>query len=311
MHLKSLVVGAALLSNFALLTYGRAVDLPKSDVSTTDLSNAVVLAHELEPRAFKSIRKKYDDWKEERKASKDKKKEKEDGKTGSGSAAVPEEFELMSPPAKYTGPVPRGMEQDPELSVWNRFLDLEVETGINPPKKGGYLMYSGADVSKLHTRTDFKASAAEDENIGILNDWDDTYGLRPANTVWNDYVQANPEKKSVVNFAVSWAQARRASQANPELHMLYGSRDEPLMRDRSYFGAVEAGIITGPDSKVNKIWRYNREDVVKGQSLPVPTLAWDRSLHAPFGKSISDLDWRVDPKGEGQPEGTLPAALPK
>jgi hypothetical protein len=83
-----------------------------------ELSNTAVVAHELEPRAFKSIRKKYDDWNEQRKASKDKKKEKEDGKTGSGSAAAPEEFELMSPPAKYTGPVPRGMEQDPELSVW-------------------------------------------------------------------------------------------------------------------------------------------------------------------------------------------------
>ena len=92
--------------------------------------------------------------------------------------------------------------------------------------------------------------------------------------------------------------------------MLYGSRNEPLMREKSYFGAVEAGIITGADSKVNKIWRYNLEDIVPGQPLPAPTLAWDRSLHAPFGKSISDLDWKVNPKGEDQPEGTLAVALP-
>lgn len=129
--------------------------------------------------------------------------------------------------------------------------------------------------------------------------------------MWNDYEQANPDKKHVASFAVSWAQARRAAQSKPELHMLYGSRDEPLMREKSYFGAVEAGIITGPDSKVNKIWRYNLEDVVRDERLPAPTLAWDRSLHEPFGKSISDLDWRVNPKGEGQPDGTLPAAVPK
>jgi hypothetical protein len=64
---------------------------------------------------LKGIRKKYDDM---RQASRDKKKEKEDSNSGSGGAAISDEFDPMPPPAKYVGPVPRGMEQEPELSTW-------------------------------------------------------------------------------------------------------------------------------------------------------------------------------------------------
>jgi len=64
---------------------------------------------------FKGIRKKYDEL---RQPSKDKKKEKENSNSGSGGAVVSDEFDPMPPPAKYVGPVPRGMEQEPELSTW-------------------------------------------------------------------------------------------------------------------------------------------------------------------------------------------------
>jgi hypothetical protein len=54
------------------------------------------------------------------------------------------------------------------------------------------------------------------------------------------------------------------------------------MRENSYCGAVEAGVITGPDSKANQIWRYNGDEPDRE-----PELAQDRSLHQPFGKTDS------------------------
>jgi hypothetical protein len=129
--------------------------------------------------------------------------------------------------------------------------------------------------------------------------------------MWNRYADTYPEKKHMPSYAVSFAQARRAAQSKEELHMLFNDVNEPLMRDRSFWGAVEAGIITGPDSKVNKIWRYNADEIKEGQPLPAPILAWDRSLHEPFGKKIDELDWRIYPKGEDQPDGILQSAMPK
>lgn len=68
------------------------------------------------------------------------------------------------------------------------------------------------------------------------------------------------------------------------------------MRQKSYWAALEAGIITGPDSKVERIWRCNKEEVQEGQALPRPTLAWSRELHEPFGKRIDGIDWRINLK---------------
>lgn len=129
--------------------------------------------------------------------------------------------------------------------------------------------------------------------------------------MWAKYQQENPTKKHVPNFALSFAQARRAADSKDELHMLFSDKNEPLMRDRSYFGAVEAGVITGPDSKVKRIWRYNADEVKKDEPLPKPILAWDRDLHAPFGKKIDEIDWRIDPKGPNAPNGILQTAQPK
>lgn len=65
---------------------------------------------------LKGIRKKYDEM---RQASREKKKkEKEDGNNGSGGATTSDEIDAMPAPPKYIGPVPRGMEQEPELSTW-------------------------------------------------------------------------------------------------------------------------------------------------------------------------------------------------
>ncbi|KAF1973811.1 hypothetical protein BU23DRAFT_639006 [Bimuria novae-zelandiae CBS 107.79] len=147
----------------------------------------------------------------------------------------------MPPPAKYAGPVPNGMGQEPELSEWNKFLDREIEYVRNPPGTGGYLMYSGENI------------AAEDPKISYLHDWADTYQDTPAIAMWERYQQTNLDKKHVASYALSFAQARRAAQSKPELHMFFSTVKEPLMKDKSYWGAVEAGIITGPDSNVNKI----------------------------------------------------------
>lgn len=166
-------------------------------------------------------------------------------------------------------------------------------------------------ISGLPLRKDFKDSAAEDSKIGYLNDWHDTYHGTPAFSMWADYQKANPTKIHVPNFALSFAQARRAADSKPELHMLFSTKTEPLMRDKSYWGAVEAGVITGPDSKVNKIWRYNADEVKAGEPLPPPILAWDRSLHAPFGKKIDEIDWKINPKGPSAPDNILQTAAPK
>jgi hypothetical protein len=90
--------------------------------------------------------------------------------------------------------------------------------------------------------------------------------------------------------------------------VLFNDVNEPLMKDRSYWGAIEAGIITGPESKVNKIWRYNNDQVLPGQPLPPKILAWDRAIHLPFGKKLEETDWMIDPKGEDQPNGVLQTA---
>ena len=166
-------------------------------------------------------------------------------------------------------------------------------------------------VKDVFDRQNFKNAAAEDREIGYLQDWDDTYRGRPAHMSWVQYQRDHPDKIHIGSFAVSWAQARQAANSKTELHMLFGSKDEPLMKEKSFWGAVEAGIITGPDSKVNKIWRYNFEDVKEGQPLPPKVLAWDRSLHAPFGKKIDEIDWRINPKADGAPDGVLQTAAPK
>ncbi|OWY45159.1 hypothetical protein AALT_g4024 [Alternaria alternata] len=308
MQLKSLLVAAALLSNFASLTYGRAIDVPQSGISTTKLPDTAAVYYEIEPRMLKGLRKKLDD---KLKAIRERKKKKSNDKDVTDGAEASDDVPLMPPPAKYTGPAPNGMDQEPELSEWNRFLDIEVKEGQLPPASGGYLMYSGQGISGLPLRKDFKDSAAEDSKIGYLNDWHDTYHGTPAFSMWADYQKANPTKIHVPNFALSFAQARRAADSKPELHMLFSTKTEPLMRDKSYWGAVEAGVITGPDSKVNKIWRYNADEVKAGEPLPPPILAWDRSLHAPFGKKIDEIDWKINPKGPSAPDNILQTAAPK
>lgn len=65
---------------------------------------------------FKSIRKKIDD---RRKAAEEKKKKKEgDDTTAADAAGASDGVPTMPPPAKYAGPVPNGMGQEPELSEW-------------------------------------------------------------------------------------------------------------------------------------------------------------------------------------------------
>lgn len=147
-----------------------------------------------------------------------------------------------------------------------------------------------------------------------MKDWDDTYRGSKAFEELGAYQAANPKTAHIMSFALSFAQARRAANSKSELHMLFSTKGEPLMREKSYFGAVEAGIITGPDSKVDKIWRYNADEVKDGEPLPPKILAWDRSMHAPFGKKIDELDWRVNPKPPGaslDSPGDLQTAAPK
>jgi hypothetical protein len=65
---------------------------------------------------LKGIRKMIDD---RRKASAERKKKKEgDDTTAGGAAGASDDVPSMPPPAKYTGPVPNGMGQEPELSEW-------------------------------------------------------------------------------------------------------------------------------------------------------------------------------------------------
>jgi hypothetical protein len=64
---------------------------------------------------LKGLRKKLDD---KLKAIRERKKKKSDDKDPTDGAQASGDVPLMPPPAKYTGPAPNGMNQEPELSEW-------------------------------------------------------------------------------------------------------------------------------------------------------------------------------------------------
>jgi hypothetical protein len=84
-------------------------------------------------------------------------------------------------------------------------------------------------------------ATAEDPDVGYLNDWHDTYHSAPAFLIWADYQKANPAKKYMPSFALSLAQACRAADFKPKFHMQFSSNNEALVRDKSYWGAIEVG----------------------------------------------------------------------
>jgi hypothetical protein len=64
---------------------------------------------------LKGLRKKLDD---KLKAIRERKKKSSDDKDATDGAEASDDVPLMPPPARYTGPAPNGMNQEPELSEW-------------------------------------------------------------------------------------------------------------------------------------------------------------------------------------------------
>jgi hypothetical protein len=212
----------------------------------------------------------------------------------------------LPPPAQYAGSPPAGMGEGPELEVWNKFVEKDFSAAQNPPADGGYMMYSGQALRDSSSRQPFK-DLMEASGNGKLHDWADTYRGTEAFDMWADYQKANTKTQHIASYAMSWGQARRAANDKPDLAILFSSKDEPLMKENTYWGAVEAGIITGPDSKVDRIWRYNADEI-GNDPPPDPVLVWDRSVHEPFGKT--DNDWKKNPRDADVAENPLSEARP-
>lgn len=86
------------------------------DLSTTKFHNETTINHAIEPRVFKGWKNIMGGDKEKKKGGK--KKQEEDDMTAPGAAGPSDDVPRMKPPARYTGPVPNGMGQEPELSFW-------------------------------------------------------------------------------------------------------------------------------------------------------------------------------------------------
>lgn len=220
----------------------------------------------------------------------------EAGPSGPKPTSVPGPRRPHPPP--YRGPAPNGMATPGLVDTWIDFVKLD-KTSKMPPKDGAYLMYSGLNLKDPETRKPFKAKMKE-AGKGDVYDWEDTYRDTDALQVfgrnnWIDYVKNNPTHAHIPSFAMSWGQARHAStdKERPKLYMLYETKNDPIMTDNTYWGAVEAGIITGPNSKVQEIRRFNADELDKDPNME-GELMWSRDLHEPFGKT--DSDWTINPK---------------
>ncbi|KAH9873239.1 hypothetical protein J1614_005637 [Plenodomus biglobosus] len=293
MQFQSFLIAIAILSRFALFGDSRAIQVARQDQSLQLLGSDVYTSSStFEPRMLRKLKDKVKPKKKEDKDSQNT----EAGESSSLPAPPP------GAPPRYEGPPPNGMASGPEREVWDRWLDEDLATGRVVPEGGSYLMYSGTSLSKAHTRNAFKAKMVA-EGKGQQQDWSDTYFSTDAQRSLGQYEAQFPEKKSVVSYIQSWGQARRAAHNKEELDILLERQDSPIMTENTYWGAVEAGVITGPDSKVNKIYAYSAEDLGAERRL-----IWDRDVHQPFGRT--DADWTQNPRTT-YTENPLMSAVPK
>lgn len=85
---------------------------------------------------------------------------------------------------------------------------------------------------------------------------------------------------------------------------------DPLPVKDSFWGEYEAGIITGPDSKVERIVRYdverlpnhNGEQNSRAIAIDPGVVVWERTKHKILGIPFENQNWVLGPSEDYDPE---------
>lgn len=103
---------------------------------------------------------------------------------------------------------------------------------------------------------------------------------------------------------LSWSLARRAAIHGGTVHLALW-KGAPLLVKDSFWGEYEAGIITGSDSKVKRIVRYDVERLPnhsgEQNSLAIAidpgVVVWERTKHKMLGIPFDNQDWVMGHQG--------------
>ncbi|KAK0752697.1 hypothetical protein B0T18DRAFT_384891 [Schizothecium vesticola] len=220
----------------------------------------------------------------------------------------------MSPPAciftpPYTGPQPPGLTKASDLAFWTAFI--KSDNGIpNPAGADEFLFYSGVDglrdclgsirkyISQYYFRTVapwtrifnlFKAlTAGSDDPVATVR------------SLFNSYLadRRDGDTVSLHIKCMSWSLARRAAIHGGTVHLALW-KGAPLLVKNSFWGEYGAGIITGPDSKVERIVRYdvervpnqNGEENSGAVAIDPGVVVWERKKHKMLGIPFEHQDW--------------------
>jgi hypothetical protein len=143
------------------------------------------------------------------------------------------------------------MTENPEKELWGKSIEKNFSVAKNTPEDGGYMMYSGQTFRESSTRQPFK-DMMEGSGNGRFHDWTDTYRGTEAFEMWADYQKNNQKTAHIASYAMSWGEARHAANDKPDLAILYSNKDGPLMKENTYWGAVEAGKLLAQTPRLKR-----------------------------------------------------------
>ncbi|KAK0719241.1 hypothetical protein B0H67DRAFT_572739 [Lasiosphaeris hirsuta] len=191
---------------------------------------------------------------------------------------------------KYEGFPPRGMDSGVNLELWNRFIGMEPQAS-DAPLDGGYLLVCRRKVA--NKLKEFQARMLKEKNLDF-RDWESTYSYRdPDSVMMNIFRDENGKlcPQHIWGRCLSWGQTVRAMERSSDIHILMKA-GAPIFSTDSYWSAVEAGMVTDPRSRVQRVIRY---DVGEGPISTEGVVIWEKSKHKPLGTRFEDQDWSRDP----------------
>lgn len=223
---------------------------------------------------------------------------------------------IFTPP--YTGPAPHGLTEASDIQFWSNFIRSDNAIP-NPVGYDEFLFYSGDDglgenvisireyISQYYSRTvaswarvfylSKPARRGSHDPLASVRWLFDSY---LANGKHGDTHALNLHIK-----CLSWSLARRAAIHGGTVHLALW-KGAPLLVKDSFWGEYEAGIITGSDSKVERIVRYDVERLPNHsgeQNSPAIAIdpgvvVWERTKHKMLGIPFDNWDWVHGPSGD-------------
>lgn len=227
---------------------------------------------------------------------------------------MPPSPSIVTPP--YTGPPPPGLTKASDIDFWRAFIRCDNAIP-NPVGHDEFLFYSGGDrlgenvvsirqyIWEYYCRTVAPWTRVYDFSKPLPPFSDD-----PLSTVRSLFDSSLAKRKHSDTWALhikclSWSLARRAAIHGGTVHLGLW-KGAPLLVKDSFWGEYEAGIITGPDSKVERIVRYDVERLPnhngEKNSLAIAidpgVVVWERTKHKMLGIPFENQDWVLGPSGD-------------